>query len=303
MSLTEAAWDSLIQNIIAGKVIPVLGAGACYGHIKTGSEIASDWLTDGADYLGDELARQLPHVAQYHRVIEDDAINIKEQFLRNYITPAAVGLDYKAQSEPHGRLASMPFELVITTNYDDMMKNAFNAFGKRPETLVCTWNVDNQPAKLAEIDRQEKITPSKDSPVIFHLHGHNSDPKSLVLLEEDYEQFLISLAKPSNGSNGEASILPSYIQDRLANRPLLFIGYSIADMTFRSVFRGLLNSVNKINWRRNITVQYTNGLTSKRGDYLSKYYDDMKITFVNQPADDFTKILLEKYEKARPNVP
>ncbi|MEZ4672287.1 MAG: SIR2 family protein [Anaerolineae bacterium] len=303
MPLTDKAWDNLIQNIIDGDVIPVLGAGACYGHIKLGSQITSDWLTDGPDYLGDDLARQLPYVAQYHRVIEGDAVNIKKDFLRRYIeTPIHVP-DYKSQTEPHGRLASMPFELVITTNYDDMMNNAFKAFSKNPETLICTWNTDKQAAKIAEIERQGKITPSKDRPVIFHLHGHNSNPRSLVLLEEDYEQFLASLAKPSNGLSDDESILPSYVQDGLANRPLLFIGYSIADMTFRSVFRGLLNSVNSINQRRHVTVQYTNGLTAKRDNYMAKYYDSMNITFVNQQADDFTKELLEKYRKAVGHAP
>jgi hypothetical protein len=303
MPLTDKAWDTLINNIIDGDVIPVLGAGACYGHIKLGSQIASDWLTDGPDYLGDELAQQLPYVAQYHRVMEGDAVNIKKDFLRKYIkTPIAVP-DYRSQTEPHGRLASMPFKLIITTNYDDMMSDAFKAFGKNPETLVCAWNIDNPSDKDAEIKQQENLVPSGDAPVIFHLHGHNTIPRSLVLLEEDYEQFLVSLAKPKNGLGDNENIIPSYVQDSLANYPLLFIGYSIADMTFRSVFRGLLNSVNSINKRKHITVQYTDGLTPSRDGYMAKYYDSMNITFVNQPADDFTKELLERYRKVVGHAP
>lgn len=302
MTLTDTEWNSLVDNIIDGDVIPVLGAGACFKYIPLGSQIPELWLPDAKEYLGEDMAKQLPHVAQYHRVVEGDAVNIKKKFIRKYIEPNAKGLDYTLQSEPHGRIAPMPFDTVITTNYDDMMKSAFSAFDKNPETLICPWNIDDKTTKKNEIKRQGEIIPSKDAPVIFHLHGHKSVPRSLVLLEEDYEQFLASLAKPSSGQSEAESILPAYIQDGLANRPLLFIGYSIADMTFRSVFRGLLNTVNSINRRRHITVQYVKNPASKQDAYLSQYYDSMNITFVNQPAADFTSKLLEKYQKATGHV-
>ncbi|MBE2269345.1 MAG: SIR2 family protein [Anaerolinea sp.] len=299
MVLTSSEWKDLVQNVVDRDVVPVLGAGACYGIIKLGKDIAADWLRNGAEYLGADLALQLPYVAQYHRVKRQDAITIKREFIRDYIKNGSATVDdTRLLEEPHGRLASMPFRLIITTNYDDLMTRAFKAVGKKPYTLTCAWNVDDPLEKLAIIEEQSAIDPSEDEPVIFHLHGHSDDPRSLVLLEEDYELFLTKITPSRDGEAATETILPHYVQSALANSSLLFVGYSLADMTFRSVFRGILNRVNRNNTRRSVTVQYTNNLPVKQSRYSREYYDHLGINFVNQPAKEFTKELLKRYKKA-----
>jgi hypothetical protein len=42
-TLEEKDWNLLLRRIKDGKCTPFIGAGACYGKIPLGKEIAQDW--------------------------------------------------------------------------------------------------------------------------------------------------------------------------------------------------------------------------------------------------------------------
>jgi hypothetical protein len=89
---------------------------------------------------------------------------------------------------------------------------------------------------------------------VFHLHGHHSEPASLILTEDDYVDYLVKFATERQPAK-ETSLLPPYIYEILAERPLLFIGYSLQDWTFRVLFRTLLRNTPKGRRRRHVSVQ------------------------------------------------
>ncbi len=87
----------------------------------------------------------------------------------------------------------------------------------------------------ALFSEKKGFNPDSTRPIVYHLHGHRSVPESLVLTEDDYIDFLVRIS-------GDSALLPPIIQSSLTNKMLLFVGYSLADWTFRVIFRGLLLS-------------------------------------------------------------
>ena len=82
----------------------------------------------------------------------------------------------------------------------------------------------------------ENYKPTELRPFVYHLHGYIEKPESIVLTERDYFDYVIYLNKEK-----ETDIHPSFIVTELPRSSLLFIGYNLQDINFRSVFQGALN--------------------------------------------------------------
>src|SRR5260370_40183329 len=79
------------------------------------------------------------------------------------------------------------------------------------------------------------IKPSIDRPVVFHLHGHESNLKSMVLTEVDYYDFLINWFQ-------DQTMIPPFLQKALARTSLLFVGFRMPDMIFLVLFRSVFRT-------------------------------------------------------------
>ena len=241
-NLDEEEWDVLLQRIAEQKCTPFLGAGAGHPPLPLGWEIADKWAHEFNYPMQDP--RNLPRVAQF-LAVEHDAMFPKERVLKQFIRPAQVP-DFGEPNEPHRILAELPFPLYMTTNYDDFMVRALREQNKRPKRELCCWNrfLKDHPSVFSD----SSFEPAVLEPVVFHLHGNNEVPESLVLTEDDYLDFLVNASR-------NLEVLPHQIRKALSGSSLLFIGYSLEDMTFRVLFRGLVASTEKALRRINVTVQ------------------------------------------------
>jgi hypothetical protein len=124
-------------------------------------------------------------------------------------------------AEPLNILAKLPFPVYITTNYDDLLFSAIEyhgrLLGRKPAFEICKWNKSLlvQPNLFK---RGSKFKPSPQTPVIYHLHGHQSVAESLVLTEDDYVDFLVNMSKEING------FLPPRIQEAFTASSLMLSG-------------------------------------------------------------------------------
>ena len=66
--LQEADWKRLLRRIQSGKCTPLLGAGACYGALPLGADVA-EYLAQRYDYPFPD--RDLVRVAQYAAIQSD----------------------------------------------------------------------------------------------------------------------------------------------------------------------------------------------------------------------------------------
>ena len=290
--LEETDWELLLRRIRAGKCTPFLGAGADYGVLPLGSEIAQGWAKKFGYPLGDD--ENLARVATY-LAVKHDAMYPKDLLLENWFRNPKLP-DYTSLDEPHAALASLPLSMYMTTNYDSFMTKALVAAGKKPHRELCKWNkfIKGSPSIF---DKDPSFEPSVEEPVVFHLHGHDEYAESLVLTEDDYLDFLVSISK-------DEELLPHQVRRSLAGTSLLFVGYSLADWSFRVLFRGLVSSVEQSLRRISLTVQLppvSNESESPTNEeevqsYLAKYFGQIDIRVYWGTAQEFVTELRTRWE-------
>ena len=128
-------------------------------------------------------------------------------------------------------LADLPFPVVITTNYDDFMLQAFKWKLKDARREICRWQ-DVLDHVDSIFEKDPGYTPTPANPLVFHLHGAMDIPESMVLTEDDYLSFLVRMAAKSE-------LLPDVVQRVFAATTFLFIGYRLGDWNFRVIFQAL----------------------------------------------------------------
>ena len=286
-TLEERDWKLLLRRIKDGKCTPFLGAGACFGALPLGGQIAREWAQEHQYPLED--CHDLARVAQF-LAVEYDSMFPKEEILGQWFKEVAPP-DFTVSDEPHGVLADLPLPVYMTTNYDDFMVQALESRHKDPKRELCRWNqlVKDEPSIF-----DSGFTPTVANPVVFHLHGHDRVPESLVLTEDDYLDFLVNISR-------DQTLLPPRIQEALTGASLLFIGYSLADWDFRVLFRGLVMSTESSLRRISVTVQLpprsTDALESTQQQtqkYLDEYFKRIDIRAYWGTAREFVAELRQR---------
>ena len=289
-TLSEKDWNTLLERIKAGKCTPFLGAGVNFGVLPIGAEIARKWAEDFGYPLEDSA--DLARVAQFLAIERDDKMVPKELILQSFskFSPP----DFSVPNEPLSALAALPLPIYMTTNYDDFMVRALKRANKDPKRELCCWN-----SYLKEYPSVFKsatgFQPTPANPVVFHLHGHDEKVESLVLTEDDYLDFLVSISR-------QPDLLPPRIQESLTGASLLFIGYRLADWDFRVIFRGLVTNMESSLRRRSVAVlqvPQANDLNQQKAqkvlEYLTNYFEDIKVALYCGTAAEFTAELKERW--------
>lgn len=178
--------------------------------------------------FGDKLPRPLNQLAANDDLVEEELIDILGQLTE------AVGQFQQADSAtaPHHVLARLPFRIYITTDPTDTLSQALKAAGKAPVVEVCRWNRFAE--QLPSIyDETPNYRPTIDTPLVYHLFGHIKEPRSLVLTEDNYFDYLI-------GATSNKKLIPAAIKGRLVDAALLFLGFQMDDWNFRVLFRSII---------------------------------------------------------------
>jgi len=123
-------------------------------------------------------------------------------------------------------LAQLNFPLIITTNYDNLFEQALAAAGKTPH--VHWYQKDSSNPTPDVLDW------SKDEPFVFKLHGDISDPKSIVITDEDYIHFVLRMSEKD-----QFHPVPETFRYHFNRWPTLFVGYSLLDYNLRLLFKTL----------------------------------------------------------------
>ncbi len=133
-------------------------------------------------------------------------------------------------------LAALPVSIYLTTSPYTFMEDALKAAGKVPRTDFCRWSklLDNIPSSLPSDYR-----PSVAQPLVYHLHGIDEYPDSLVLTEDDYLEFIVNVAV-NQGSPGDC-VLP-VVRQVFFHDYLIMFGFNPLDWPFRSLSAALIRT-------------------------------------------------------------
>lgn len=243
-------YPEIYQKLMAGQVIPFLGAGApLYARNPTqtpwmrrrqGKEEIS-WLpTAGelASYLGSRTGLpesergELTKMAQYFEMV------LGWEPLRQRLRDI-----FSHPQEPtplHEFLADVPAPLlVVTTNYDDLMERAFASRNKPYDVVVHVSNEqdnvlwyphgdDRGPHTLLAQDVDIDL---ETVSVVYKIHGaidrRDGQIGEYVITEDDYTQFLSRMTRKN--------VIPDIFADPFQSRPFLFLGYGLYDWNLRVI--------------------------------------------------------------------
>lgn len=299
--MDEDDWDRLVEQLMDGDCTPFLGAGASTPTLPTGGELSRKWakkykfpFTDDSD---------LPEVAQYATVVARDPVTIRRRLARELKSEVKKHgePDFTDAVEPHALLARLPLPVHLTTNFDTFMTRALEEVGKHPTTAICPWyrGAENDP-EMAPLPPEYE--PREEEPLVFHLHGNLDRPKSLVVAEQDYVEFLVNLAKDIG--EDARRVVPHQVLLALTDQPLLFIGYSLRDFSFRTLFHGIVRAVSDVQRRRHVSVlkpdlDVHDPEAQRRAErYLTRYFDQLNISVYWGTAREFCTELHHRLESA-----
>ncbi|HET9591096.1 MAG TPA: SIR2 family protein [Anaerolineales bacterium] len=208
------------------------------------------------------------------------------------------GLDYpqfpEGMTDPLTLLAMLPFPIYITTSYHDFLERALERVSnnsKKPRTQVIFWEPGREydDAIVLKHDPDPSYNPTPTEPAVYHLFGLENYPGSLVLSEDDYMKFLVSVV---SDTDTQKPIVPPRLRRALATSHLLLMGYHLRELDFRVLFRFILNYRQSELAKQGICIQ----LKPKREDpqilrYLRRYFNMKKFEIEWKSSEHFVEEL------------
>lgn len=211
-SLLSAVPKPLLEELIAGRWLPIIGAGMSMNAEMPGSsERLPNW-----EELGEQVSADLP--AGYSSGSPIESLSAFEHHYGRPRLIERVNLALKVgkarPGEVHRQFCAIPFENLVTTNVEQLLEVEYaSRYG----------------AVLAVIEEQQlRLANPYGAPLLVKLHGDLHHPSSLVLTEGDYDA--VANEKP---------LFMTWLANQLITRTGIMIGYSLEDADFRQVLTNL----------------------------------------------------------------
>jgi hypothetical protein len=249
-------YRNLISEIIEGRVVPFLGAGANL----CGRPRSQPWQPTSHDFLpsGSELSLYLAQA--FNCPEETDLTRISEYV---WVTNGSGDLydklhmlfdrDYPP-TVLHTFLAGLPgllrakgyppkYQLIVTTNYDDVLERAFRLAGESFDLVTYvaegelrgkfTHTDPEGNAHVIAIPNQYRELSLERRSVILKIHGAvnrnfpDGEGDSYVITEDHYIDYLTRTEL--------ANLIPVTLAARLRKSHFLFLGYGLRDWNLRVI--------------------------------------------------------------------
>jgi hypothetical protein len=307
-------WDALLNNLKKGRVTPILGPGLTETLLGSRQEMARRWADTHHFPMSPYDREDLPQVAQFLAVNQDDMFprdelleHVKQELFNQYgshlqarpqidlneLMMQVGGICRQNPTDPYRVLATLNLPIYINTNVGCLLEEALKAAGKEPVVEICRWHKDIE--WLPSIyDEEPDYRPTVQRPLIYQLFGCIAEPRSLVLTEDDYFDYLIGVTR-----NDE--LIPPVVRRSLVDGALLFLGFRLDDWDFRVLFRSIISREGS--QRRNRYAHIAAQIDPEEGRilepegarrYLESYFQGTDISIYWGSAEDFIKELAEK---------
>lgn len=310
-------WNLLLAAVRQGDCVPFLGAAANVGgegfEIPTGVKLAKDivcFLTGLTGKNPEDLVRLDPPLDSHKEMLRSGVTDLARVSLHlmDQVGPKDF-LDQirsrviNAESRPSPllrALAALPFELIVTTNYDYMMEAALEerkrpfyrvvqplrGFGEKEGQRINNELQDFDGVRLYKIHGE--LPPQKDE-------GEDDAPVAgetspIIITEEDYIQFLTVLREPSRG-------VPNWIEGKIKSSRFLFLGYGLEDWDFRTLYEGLIAPIPKYLKPVSYAIQW------QPPDFWVRYWANRGVRIYDMDIKEFAAQLKQKYEAAYGELP
>jgi hypothetical protein len=297
--LDDVQLDMIVRRFHDGLCVPFLGAAANirspvrkYRGLPVGRDLVKELrrtLEHPPGWSADLARATLEYEVRTDR--EDLLSFLEERLAHGHLEPS---LALKV-------LARLPFPLIITTNFDTLLERALEQRGRDFKCLV-------QPQEgflnIREIrDRLESLAEYADAngTIVYKIHGTLGNhglahrrwlevPSNVTVTEDDYIEFLTVQDQETDRIG-----VPSVIKGLITPRTLLFLGYSLEDWDFRTIYGSLVGPLTRHQRRKSFAVQ-KNPLP-----YWVIYWLKRDIQIIDMDVYDFCERLEERYFNKYPD--
>lgn len=270
--------EELAQLLRDGNLAAFVGAGVSKTYVdKTTNRIFSGIPT--ANEIVEDLKKKVPYIDEKNKITFERAFFLiknhegrqgLERRILSYIDRRNV------RSLPaHELLASMPFSVYLTTNFDNLLERSLDTANKEYSVII----------------HDSDITHLKGKEVpLIKLHGCITRSDTIIAAEDEY----ITIDK-------RTPIISALVQTLLSYKTVLFLGFSLNDIDFVRTYQQLIDILGEHMPRSYAIVKNADdydtmfwaakGLTILDEDLtnflrqLKIYYNDQKIASDN---DDWT---------------
>ncbi len=168
-------------------------------------------------------------------------------------------------------LAALPFKIIVTTNYDQLLEAALQKHGKTPQLYVYDPSTDKPTADMTD-------DPTDTKPLVFKMHGDLTRRESIVITDEDYIKFIQRMSDKETKHP-----VPQTVRYRMKMWPTLFVGYSLSDYNLRLLFLTLRWRVDPVEYAKSFSVD------SDPDPLILKVWQDKRgfVTFVTKDLWSF----------------
>jgi hypothetical protein len=233
---SQKAVEHLVGSVRRGECILFLGAGV---HAPPPPDAPWVYPEETRLPMAGALAQELARDCEFETHLPNDSpwdlqrVSLCYENTRGLGRQALVDtlvrlLDEGKEPSPALRmLASLPFQILVTTNYDHLLERSLHELGKREQKLVYNPEHD-EPSEDVTTD------PTPERPLLFKIHGDLDRRESIVITDEDYITFVQRMAEKENSHP-----VPPTVRYRMMKWPILFVGFSLRDYNLRLLFRTL----------------------------------------------------------------
>jgi hypothetical protein len=241
----------LVEQLERGNVVLLCGAGISIseGGLPSGQQLAQELAQRSQQADINEFT--LPEVAQVYE-LQMGHQSLIAYLVSRFDDPRLVPLP------THQHIATLPFKLIVTTNWDNLLEEALHQAHK-PFVKV----VDDIDVAFADNDKT----------LLVKLHGSIERKDSIVIASDDYYRVLARIPEIAN-------LIRSYF----ATRTLLFLGYGLADDDFKHLYFGVVDNLGR-HKRRAYAVQLNTTSVS------IKYWHEKNVEVIEVGAVDFLATL------------
>jgi hypothetical protein len=292
---------SLVTQLRRGHLTPILGWGLTDHLIGPRRDLARSWSRQFEFPLAVHQQDDLPQVARFVAAMTDLTTlreslaevckkRLRDRFPDVFPSARAASLGEMVRltheqivapnaDDPHTILARMPCAVYVTAHPTTLMGDALRQAGRRPEIEICRWRPDFFGWPPSVFDQQPGYTPSPERPLVFHAFGNAAVPESLVITEDDYFEYAISIA-------ANPTLVPLVVRDALADSALLLLGFRLEEWDASVLLRSLVNQEGARRLRKytHVAAQLDFGevLSPERARrYLERYFSKL-----HEPAID-----------------
>jgi hypothetical protein len=322
---TKTWQEIIIDRIDDGKVVPII-SNSFTDNLAFGSQadLVEGWASYIQYPLAGQQ-HDLPRIAQYESVSKadngrsSDEVRVKEKYLQFLkaalslmadqdpnvsaskraeladqareldVSEIAQRLNYPSldsgRTNPLLLLAALPLPIYLTTSYHNFLEVALEKARKEPRSEICRWHDGLR--SIASVFDQNNYEPTPEQPLVYHFHGLDSYPESLVLTEDDHLDFLANISK-------DGSAIHPRINRALTESSLVMLGYSLRNWDFRVLFRGIIKPRPQSLRMTNVAIQLEE--TSLEKEYVKKYLSQVEFEVEWSDTHTFIQELYEGWE-------